>query len=123
MKIHRPLFLALATQAKTQIKEIDVHEANKRLTQGTAVFIDVREESEWKQGHLLNAIHLSKGVIERNIEKYIPESATPLVLYCSGGYRSALATLNIQALGYKNVCSMQGGISAWANAGYSLHFD
>jgi rhodanese-related sulfurtransferase len=122
MKIHHPLFLALATQAKTQINEIDVHEANKRLTEGTTVFIDVREESEWKQGHLLNAIHLSKGVIERDIEQYIPDSATPLVLYCSGGYRSALATLSIQTLGYKNVCSMEGGTRAWINAGYSLSF-
>src|SRR5476649_2177293 len=106
MKIHNPLFLSLAMQAKTHIKEIDVHEANKLLLDGKMVFIDVREESEWQQGHLPHAIHLSKGVIERDIEKHIPDASTPLVLYCSGGYRSALAIQSIQNMGYKNVCSI-----------------
>jgi len=123
MKIHNPLFLSLAMQAKTNIKEIDVHEANKLLLDGKMVFIDVREESEWQRGHLPRAIHLSKGVIERDIEKHIPDTSTPLVLYCSGGYRSALATQSIQNMGYKNVCSIEGGLTTWNNAGYPLISD
>lgn len=123
MKTHNPLFLALAMQAKKHIKEIDVHEAKKLLADGKTIFIDVREAFEWQQGHLPNAIHLSKGVIERDIEKHIPDPQTPLVLYCSGGYRSALATQSVQAMGYQNVCSMEGGTTAWINVGYTLISD
>ncbi len=121
MKTHNPLFLAQALLAKTHIEEIDIHQAKDRLESTTPpVLIDVREESEWQTGHLPNAIHLSKGIIERDIEKIIPDTNTPLVLYCSGGYRSAIAAENLQKMGYKNICSMEGGSTAWTTAGYPI---
>lgn len=120
MKTHFPLFLSLANEAKAHVKEIDVNEANHCLIDGKTIFIDVRETQEWEAGHLPNAIHLSKGVIERDIEKTIPDTQTPLVLYCSGGYRSAIAALNIQKMGYKEVCSMKGGTTAWLAEGYEF---
>jgi len=121
MKTHNPLFLAQALLAKSRITEIDIHQAKKRLESANPpVLIDVREDSEWQTGHLPNAIHLSKGIIERDIEKTIPDIHTPLILYCSGGYRSAIATEQLQKMGYTNVCSMDGGTSAWINAGYPI---
>jgi rhodanese-related sulfurtransferase len=122
MKIHNPLFLALAGTARSHIKEIDIHHAKTLLdAEKPPIFIDVREDSEWQTGHLSAAIHLSKGVIERDIEKIITDINTPLVLYCSGGYRSAIAAESLQKMGYKNIFSVEGGISAWVNAGYLLH--
>lgn len=120
MKQHAPLFLELATKAKQKVKEIDIHKAKEYLMEGKAIFIDVREESEWQQGYIPNAIHLSKGVIERDIEKKIPDQNTALILYCSGGFRSALATKSLLEMGYTNVSSIEGGVTAWINAGYPL---
>lgn len=115
---HPPAFLALVTDAKTRVQECTVADVQRRLAAGeTFTLIDVREESEWANGHASGAIHLSKGVIERDAEKVIPDKATPVVLYCGGGFRSALATDNLQKMGYTNVVSMDGGWRAWTGAG------
>jgi rhodanese-related sulfurtransferase len=119
MKSHSPLFLAVAMSAKARIKEIDIHEVKAHIESGQPpVVIDVREDNEWAAGHIPNAIHLSKGIIERDIEKTIPNQDAFLILYCSGGFRSAIATDALKKLGYQNVCSMEGGCSEWVKAGY-----
>jgi rhodanese-related sulfurtransferase len=124
MKILNPLFLASAMLAKSRIKEIDVAQAKQQMdSEHPPVFIDVREDDEWQTGHLPHAVHLSKGTIEHDIEKKIPDPNTPLVLYCSGGYRSAIATDSLRKMGYTHICSMEGGCTAWANAGYPLQKD
>ena len=121
MKMHNPLFLAVALAAKARIKEIDVHEAKQQIDSANPpVVVDVREDNEWATGHLPKAIHISKGVIERDIEKSMPDLNTPMILYCSGGYRSAVATDALNKMGYKNVCSMEGGSNAWQAAGYTI---
>jgi rhodanese-related sulfurtransferase len=111
-------FLNLVTQAKQEIQEISVEKA-KAFIQETSnlVIIDVREEYEWLRGRLPDSIHLSKGVLERDIENIIPDMTQPLLLYCGGGYRSALAALNLQKMGYEKVVSMDGGFGGWVNAG------
>ncbi len=115
---HTSSFLALVKQAKQVIKEINIAEVGQLLEQNpAAILVDVREDREWINGHLPKAIHLGKGVIERDIENTIPDKATVLVLYCGGGYRSALAAENLQKMGYKNVISMDGGFHGWVNAG------
>jgi rhodanese-related sulfurtransferase len=124
MKTHNPLFLMFANLAKKQIKEIDIHEAKSKLEQANPPFlVDVREDHEWQNGHLPHAIHLCKGVIERDIEKIIPDYQAPVLFYCSGGFRSAIAAKSIQEMGYKNVMSMEGGSSAWINAGFPMMKD
>ncbi|HVK12731.1 MAG TPA: rhodanese-like domain-containing protein [Gemmataceae bacterium] len=115
---HSPAFLALVNDAKTRVKECTVADVQRRLAAGEKfVLIDVREESEWGAGHAAGAVHLGKGVIERDAEKAIPDKGTPLVLYCGGGFRSALAADNLQKMGYSNVTSMDGGWRAWTQAG------
>jgi len=118
---HSKRFLAIVTEAKTRIRETIPVRVKARLD-GSEKFIlvDVREESEWAEGHLPGAIHLGKGVIERDIEKAIPDTAADIVLYCGGGFRSALAADNLQKMGYTNVTSMDGGVRGWKDAGYSL---
>lgn len=124
MQQHSPQFLALVNEAKKQIKEVNVQEAKKLLQENPKIIIiDVREESEWAQGHLLQAKHLGKGVIERDIEKTIPNKEQTLLLYCGGGFRSALAAVNIQKMGYKNVISMDGGYKGWMDAGLTTEKD
>ena len=116
---HSPAFLKLVEDVKTRIRETNVHEVKKRLDADERfVLVDVREESEWARGHLPGAIHLGKGVIERDIEQRVPEKNAPLVLYCGGGFRSALAAENLQRMGYTNVVSMDGGWRGWIEAGY-----
>ncbi len=118
---HSPGFLKLVADAKTRIREAGVHEVKKRLDAGEKLLlVDVREESEWARGHLPGAVHLGKGVIERDIEQAVPEHAAPLVLYCGGGFRSALAADNLQKMGYTNVISMDGGWRGWTDAGYPV---
>ena len=115
---HSPGFLKIVNDAKTRIRQTDVSEVNERLSRGDRfVLIDVREESEYARGHLPGAVHLSKGLIERDIEAWIPDHNTPIVLYCGGGYRSALSADNIQKMGYRDVLSMDGGWRAWTEAG------
>jgi rhodanese-related sulfurtransferase len=116
---HAPGFLKVVNDAKTRVKESDVREIKARLDRGEKlILVDTREESEWARGHLPNAIHLGKGVIERDIEKQVPDTAAPLVLYCGGGFRSALAADNLQKMGYTNVISMDGGWRGWNEAGF-----
>ncbi|HYF03030.1 MAG TPA: rhodanese-like domain-containing protein [Patescibacteria group bacterium] len=121
MKDHSEGFLKIVQGAKSNIREINVNTVNEWLKNGEIFnLIDVREESEWAAGHLPQAIHLSKGIIERDIEKKIPEKDAKIVLYCGGGFRSALAADNLQKMGYSNVISMDGGFSGWNNAGYEI---
>ena len=116
---HSPEFLAIVTDAKTRVKEWDFRDVKKRLAAGEKfMLVDVREDSEWARGHLPGAIHLGKGIIERDIEQAVPEKSTPLVLYCGGGFRSALAADNLQKMGYTNCISMGGGWRAWTDAGF-----
>jgi rhodanese-related sulfurtransferase len=118
-KHHSPGFLALVNDAKMRIRETDIHEVKKRLDAKESFFVvDTREESEWAAGHLPGAVHLSKGVIERDIERHVPEKDATIVLYCGGGFRSALAAENLQKMGYRNVLSMDGGWRSWVEAGY-----
>jgi rhodanese-related sulfurtransferase len=116
---HTPGFLKLVKDAKSRVREADFREVKKRLDdREKLVLIDVREDSEWARGHLPGATHLGKGVIERDIERDFPDKDSLLVLYCGGGYRSALAADNLQRMGYTNVISMDGGWRAWVEAGY-----
>jgi rhodanese-related sulfurtransferase len=118
---HSPAFLQLVEETKGRIRENHVDDVKRKLDSGERFhLVDVREESEFGRGHLPGAIHLSKGIIERDIEKAIPDKAAPIVLYCGGGFRSALAADNLQKMGYTNVISMDGGWRGWTEAGYSV---
>ena len=118
---HPPKFLAIVDEARKRIKETNVDEIKKRIDRGDKfTLVDVREESEFAADHIPAAIHLGKGVIERDIEKTVPDVNTELVLYCGGGFRSALAADNLQKMGYTNVISMDGGIRSWREKGYPL---
>jgi rhodanese-related sulfurtransferase len=115
---HSAGFLQLVQDAKTRIRELDVEQARRRLdTNPGARLIDVREDHEWQAGHAARATHLGRGIIERDIEQAIPDKQTELILYCGGGYRSALAADNLQRLGYTNVYSLDGGWKAWKDSG------
>jgi phage shock protein E len=109
-------FNQLAADAKTRIREVSAVEASQEQVNG-AVFIDVREANEFENGHVKGAVHLSKGVIELRIEETAPNVSTPIICYCGGGARSALAADNLQKMGYTNVASMVGGFRAWNNEG------
>lgn len=120
-KQHAPGFLKLVTDAKSRVKECTVDDVRDRLAKGDKfVLVDVREESEWAAGHLPGAVHLGKGIIERDVEMKIPDPATPIVLYCGGGFRSALVADNLQKMGYSNVISMDGGFSGWRAKGLPI---
>jgi rhodanese-related sulfurtransferase len=114
---HSPGFLKIVDDAKSRVREVNVDETRKRLESGKARLIDVREESEWEAGHALGAQHIGKGVIERDIEQKVADKNTELILYCGGGFRSALSADNLQKMGYTNVASMSGGWRAWQAAG------
>lgn len=121
MKQHSNNFLELVTEAKKHIQEISSATLNGMLEDGkTFHLIDVREDDEWLTGHISTASHLSKGVIERDIEKTIPNQNDEIVVYCSGGFRSALVAWNLQNMGYKNVASLNGGLRGWVEAGYTI---
>jgi rhodanese-related sulfurtransferase len=116
---HAPEFLKIVNDAKTRVRETNVEEVKARLdAKEVFTLVDVREDSEWAKGHLPGAIHLGKGIIERDIENVVPAKTTPMVLYCGGGYRSALAAESLQKMGYTNVMSMDGGWRGWTNAGF-----
>ncbi len=120
-KQHAPEFLKIVNDAKSRIKECLVGDVKQMFdTHETFSLVDVREESEFANGHLPTAIHIGKGVIERDIEKKIPDTYTKIVLYCGGGFRSALAADAIQKMGYTNVISMDGGWTGWKEAGYEI---
>jgi len=112
---HSEGFLNIVNDAKTRVREVTVAETQARNPE--TKLIDVREDNEWEAGHAAGAIHLGKGIIERDIENTVPDKATELILYCGGGYRSALATDALQKMGYTNVFSMAGGWKAWKEAG------
>ena len=118
---HPPRFLKIVDDARTRVRETNVDEVKKRMDRGDKfLLVDVREESEYAKDHLPGAIHLGKGVIERDIEERVPELNKEMILYCGGGYRSALAADNLQKMGYTNVISMDGGIRGWREKGYPL---
>jgi len=118
---HSPGFLKLVDDARRRVRENGVADVKRKLDAGERFhLVDVREESEFGRGHLPGAIHLSKGIIERDIEKAIPDKSAPIVLYCGGGFRSALAADNLQKMGYSNVISMDGGWRGWTEAGYPV---
>lgn len=118
---HNPGFLQLVEQAKRRVKECSVIEVKARLDRGERFhFIDVREDHEFAKDHARGARHLGKGIIERDIETVVPDKQDLVVLYCGGGFRSALAADALQQIGYRNVISMDGGIRAWREAGYPL---
>jgi rhodanese-related sulfurtransferase len=118
---HSPRFLKISEEARNRVKEVSIDEVKSILDRGDkALLIDVREESEYAADHLPGAVHLGKGIIERDIEERVPDSATPLILYCGGGYRSALAADNLQKMGYTNVLSMNGGIRGWRDRDFPL---
>jgi len=118
---HSPGFLKLVDDAKSRVTEADFQEIKRRLdAREKLTLIDVREDNEWARGHLPGAVHLGKGIIERDIEQAIPDKDATLVLYCGGGFRSALVADNLQRMGYTGVISMDGGWRAWTNAGYPI---
>ena len=118
---HSPRFLKIVENAKQRIREVSVDDVKTKLDRGEKfVLVDVREESEWAKDHLPGAIHLGKGVIERDVEQRVSDLNAPVVLYCGGGYRSALAADNLQQMGYRNVLSMDGGIREWREKGFPL---
>ncbi len=115
---HSPAFLKIVDDAKSRVRQTDVPAVLARLKKGEKLLlVDVREDSEWANGRIAGAIHLGKGVIERDIEAAIPEKQAEVVLYCGGGFRSALAADNLQKMGYKNAISMDGGWRGWTEAG------
>ncbi len=115
---HAPLFLKLVSEARSRVKETTVAEVQRRLEAGEKfLLVDVREDSEWSSGHIPGAVHLGRGIIERDIEKSVPHQKTKMVLYCGGGFRSVLAAESLQKMGYANVESMDGGWKGWVSAG------
>ena len=115
---HAPQFLKLVNDAKTRIKETNVADVKRRMDAGEKFhLVDVREESEWTRGYLPGAVYLGRGVIERDIEQKIPDTSAKLILYCGGGFRSALVADNLQKMGYHNIESMDGGWKGWLAAG------
>jgi rhodanese-related sulfurtransferase len=118
---HAPRFLNLVNDARSRVKETTVDEVKQKLDNGEKfMLVDVREESEFAKDHLPGAIHLGKGVIERDIEARVPDLNSPLILYCGGGFRSALAADNLQTMGYTNVISMDGGVRGWREKKYPM---
>lgn len=116
---HPPRFLKIVDDAKGRIRQTTVDRIKSRLDQHDKfILVDVREDNEWQKDHLPGAVHMGKGIIERDIEAAIPDKDAPLVLYCGGGFRSALAADNLQKMGYKNVVSMDGGWRGWTEAGF-----
>lgn len=118
---HGQKFVEIVNQARQQIRECTIQDVVDRRAKGDSfLLIDVREESEFAAGRIPGSLHLGKGIIERDIEAVVPETGTPIVLYCGGGYRSALAALNLKLMGYSNVISMDGGFRGWKEQGLPI---
>jgi rhodanese-related sulfurtransferase len=116
--VHSAGFLAIVNDAKSRIQQIDIEGCRKMQAAGEPhLLVDVREDNEWTAGHAAGAVHLGKGIIERDIEAQVPDKSTRLVLYCGGGFRSALAADNLQKMGYTDAISLDGGWKAWQQAG------
>jgi rhodanese-related sulfurtransferase len=121
---HSPRFLKIVQDAKSRVRELTVDQVKAKLDRGEKFhLVDVREESEWAKDHLPRATFLGKGIIERDVEQRVPDIGAEIVLYCGGGYRSALAADNLQKMGYTNVYSMDGGIRDWREKQYPLERD
>jgi rhodanese-related sulfurtransferase len=115
---HSPQFLKLVNEVKPRIKETNIADVKKRMDSGEKfLLVDVRDDHEWANGHLPGAVHMSRGLIERDIEVKVPETSSKMILYCGGGFRSALVADNLQKMGYTNVESMDGGWRGWLEAG------
>jgi rhodanese-related sulfurtransferase len=120
-KHHSPRFLDLVNDAKTRIRELTIDQVKAKLDRGERFrLVDIREESEWAKDHLPHAEYMGRGIIERDIETKIPDTKTEIVLYCGGGFRSALSADNLQKMGYTNVFSMDGGVRGWREKNYPL---
>jgi len=118
---HSPRFLKIVEESRKRIRETNVDEVKAKLDRGEKlVLVDVREDNEWVKDHLPGAVHLGKGIIERDVEEKYPDLSTPLILYCGGGFRSAMAADNLQKMGYTNVISMDGGVREWRGKGYPM---
>ena len=118
---HSPGFLKLVNDARPRVKEITVEQARERLVKNEkAVLLDVREDHEWQQQHVTGAVHLGKGILERDLEKLFPDPNTEIIMYCGGGYRSVLTAVAAQALGYRNVSSVAGGFKALVQANWPM---
>jgi rhodanese-related sulfurtransferase len=118
---HSPRFLKIVEETRKRIREVSIDEVKKKLDRKEKfLLIDVREESEYAADHLPGAVHMGKGIIERDVEARVPDQDTPMVLYCGGGFRSALAADNLQKMGYTQVLSMDGGIRGWREKGFAL---
>jgi rhodanese-related sulfurtransferase len=116
---HAPAFLALVNDAKSRVKETNVAEVKKRMDAGEKLtLIDTREDNEWNKGHIAGAVHLGKGIIERDIEGLVPNKAQEIILYCGGGFRSALAADALKKMGYTSAVSMDGGWRGWTEQGF-----
>jgi len=115
---HSPGFLALVNDARQHVREFSIEEYRERLARGERwILVDVREDGEWEKSRIPGAVHLSKGVIERDVEERFPDKSEPLVLQCGGGFRSVLVAENLQKMGYTNVVSLDGGIRGWRDRG------
>jgi rhodanese-related sulfurtransferase len=118
---HSPRFLQIVEDARKRVRETTIEDVKARMDRGEKfLLVDVREESEFAKDHLPGAIHLGKGIIERDIEERVPDLNAPLILYCGGGFRSALTADNLQKMGYTNVISMDGGVRGWREKGFPL---
>jgi rhodanese-related sulfurtransferase len=118
---HSPGFLKIVNVAKARVREVSIEQAQARLRQNPrAVLMDVREDHEWQAGHAAEAVHLGKGILERDLEKLHPDAGAEIIMYCGGGFRSALACDAAQKMGYKNVFSLAGGYKAMAKAGWPM---
>jgi rhodanese-related sulfurtransferase len=118
---HSPGFLKIVNDAKSRVREVSVEQAQARLKQNPrAVLMDVREDHEWQAGHAAEAVHLGKGILERDLERLQPDPDTEIIMYCGGGFRSALTCDAAQKLGYKNVCSLAGGYKAMVKSNWPM---
>jgi rhodanese-related sulfurtransferase len=121
---HSPGFLALVRDAKSRVREFTIEDYVRRMEAGESwVLIDIREDHEWEAGRIPGAIHMGRGILERDVEERFPDRDAPLVLQCGGGYRSALSADNLQQMGYRNVVSLDGGIRGWIAAGLPVERD
>jgi rhodanese-related sulfurtransferase len=115
---HAPGFLKLVNESRKNVKETNVADVKKRMDGGEAfLLVDVREDNEWAKGHIPGAVHMGRGIIERDIETKVPDKSVKIILYCGGGFRSALSAENLQKMGYTNVESMDGGWRGWTEVG------
>lgn len=118
---HSSAFLALVNEARKNIKEVSIDDVREMMDESRDfALIDVREESEWSRGRIAGAVYLGKGIIERDIERFIPDTSKEIVMYCGGGFRSVLTTETLQKMGYTNVYSMAGGWREWRESGFAI---